>query len=103
MVFCWLFFRAKDFTTAFQIAENISKIQFNLEQWQTIILGYQNVFLLLLIGFIWHFLPQSITDLKERIFGKLPFWAKAIVLGFVFWIVYATASAETEPFIYFQF
>jgi alginate O-acetyltransferase complex protein AlgI len=103
VVFCWLFFRAKDFTTAFQIAENISKIQFNLEQWQTIILGYQNVFLLLLIGFIWHFLPQSITDLKERVFGKLPFWAKAIVLGFVFWIVYATASAGTQPFIYFQF
>lgn len=103
VVFCWLFFRAKDFATAFQIAENISKIQFNLEQWQTIILGYQNVFLLLLIGFIWHFLPQSIIDLKERLFGKLPFWAKAIVLGFVFWIVYATASAGTQPFIYFQF
>ena len=103
VVFCWLFFRAKDFATAFQIAENISKIQFNLEQWQTIILGYQNVFLLLLIGFIWHFLPQSVTDLKERLFGKLPFWAKAIVLGFVFWIVYATASAGTQPFIYFQF
>jgi alginate O-acetyltransferase complex protein AlgI len=49
------------------------------------------------------FLPQSVTDLKERIFGKLPFWAKAIVLGFVFWIVYATASAGTQPFIYFQF
>ena len=103
VIFCWLFFRAKDFATAFQIAENISKIQFNLEQWQTIILGYQNVFLLLLIGFIWHFLPQSVTDLKERLFGKLPFWAKAIVLGFVFWIVYATASAGTQPFIYFQF
>jgi len=103
VVFCWLFFRAKDFATAFQIAENISKIQFNLEQWQTIILGYQNVFLLLLIGFIWHFLPQSVTNLKERLFGKLPFWAKAIVLGFVFWIVYATASAGTQPFIYFQF
>ena len=103
VVFCWLFFRAKDFATAFQIAENISKIQFNLEQWQTIVLGYQNVFLLLLIGFIWHFLPQSVTDLKERLFGKLPFWAKAIVLGFVFWIVYATASAGTQPFIYFQF
>jgi len=103
VVFCWLFFRAKDFATAFQIAENISKIQFNLEQWHTIILGYQNVFLLLLIGFVWHFLPQSITDLKERLFGKLPFWVKAIVLGFVFWIVYATASAGTQPFIYFQF
>ena len=103
VVFCWLFFRTKDFATAFQIAENITKIQFNLEQWQTIILGYQNVFLLLLIGFVWHFLPQSVTDFKERLFGKLPFWAKAIVLGFVFWIVYATASAGTQPFIYFQF
>ena len=47
VVFCWLFFRAKDFPTAFQIVDNIGNLTFDLEQWQTIILGYKNVFFLL--------------------------------------------------------
>ncbi|MCO6174108.1 MBOAT family protein [Flavobacterium sp. NRK F10] len=103
VVFCWLFFRAKDFGTAFQIAENISKLQFNWEQWSTMILAYRNVFVLLAFGFIWHFLPEKWMQYNEQLFGKLPFWAKAILLGFVFWIVYATAAEGTQPFIYFQF
>lgn len=103
VVFCWLFFRAKDFTTAFQITENISNLQFNFTQWQTIISGYSNVFLLLAFGFIWHFLPERITIFNEKVFGKLPFWLQAIIVGFVFWLVFATASEGAQPFIYFQF
>ncbi|WP_052705409.1 MBOAT family protein [Flavobacterium sp. 316] len=103
VVFCWLFFRAKDFETAFQITENIGKLTFNIEQWQTIILGYSNVFIVLAFGFIWHFLPERITTFNEKLFGKLPFWIQAIILGFVFWIVFATASEGAQPFIYFQF
>ena len=29
--------------------------------------------------------------------------AKAVLLGLIYWVVYATASADTQPFIYFQF
>jgi hypothetical protein len=36
-------------------------------------------------------------------FGKLPIVGKALVLAFVFWIVFATASSGPQPFIYFQF
>lgn len=103
VVFCWLFFRAKDFTTAFQIAENISHLKFNWDQWSAMISAYRNVFLLLAFGFVWHFLPEKWMEYNEKLFGKLPFWGKAILLGFVFWIVYATAAEGTQPFIYFQF
>jgi D-alanyl-lipoteichoic acid acyltransferase DltB (MBOAT superfamily) len=103
VVFCWLFFRAKDFTTAFQIAENISRLKFNWDQWSAMISAYRNVFLLLAFGFVWHFLPEKWMEYNEKLFGKLPFWGKAILLGFVFWIVYATAAEGTQPFIYFQF
>lgn len=103
VVFCWLFFRAKDFSTAFQIAENISNLSFDLEKWQNIILGYQNVFILLAIGFVWHFLPTKAIEFLQKIFNATPMFGKAIILGFVFWLVYATASAGPQPFIYFQF
>lgn len=103
VVFCWLFFRAKDFTTAFQIADNITKLTFNLEQWQTIILGYKNVFLLIAIGVVWHFVPVKTLAGMQKTFSTLPLVAKAVLLGLIYWVVYATASADTQPFIYFQF
>ncbi|MBD3725434.1 MAG: MBOAT family protein, partial [Flavobacteriaceae bacterium] len=103
VVFCWLFFRAKDFETVFQIVENISNLKWNWVQIQAIIIGYRNVFILLAFGFIWHFTPTSITAKNEVFFGKLPIVVKSILLGFVFWIVYATAAEGTQPFIYFQF
>ena len=103
VVFCWLFFRAKDFATAFQIADNITKLTFNLEQWQTIILGYKNVFLLIAIGVVWHFIPVKTLAGMQKTFSSLPLIAKAVLLGLIYWVVYATASADTQPFIYFQF
>ncbi len=103
VVFCWLFFRAKDFTTAFQIADNITKLTFDLNQWQTIILGYKNVFLLIAIGVVWHFVPVKTLAGMQKTFSTLPLVAKAVLLGLIYWVVYATASADTQPFIYFQF
>lgn len=103
VVFCWLFFRAKDFATAFQIAENITKLTFDLNQWQAIILGYKNIFLLIAIGVVWHFIPVKTLAGMQKTFSTLPLIAKAVLLGLIYWVVYATASADTQPFIYFQF
>jgi len=103
VAFCWLFFRAKDFSTALQLISNIGELTFDWKQWLVIIQGYQNVFLLILIGFVWHFLPNRVVQFLQKAFGSLPLLGKAIVLAFVFWIVYATASAGPQPFIYFQF
>lgn len=103
VVFCWIFFRARDFATAFEVIENIRKVEANFEQWWTIIQGYQNVFLVMLVGFVWHFLPEKFIQFLQDTFGKLPIIGKALVLAFVFWIVFATASSGPQPFIYFQF
>jgi D-alanyl-lipoteichoic acid acyltransferase DltB (MBOAT superfamily) len=103
VTFCWIFFRAKDFVTAIEVIQNISKVTFDVDQWMVIISGYKNVFLLMAIGFIWHFLPEKLVNLMQNTFKALPLLLKAVVLGFVFWVVYATASAGPQPFIYFQF
>ena len=103
VAFCWLFFRAKDFATAIEVIVNIGNLTFDWNQWMVIVQGYQNVFLLILIGFVWHFLPNRVIQFLQKAFGFLPLLGKAIVLAFVFWIVYATASAGPQPFIYFQF
>jgi len=103
VAFCWLFFRAKDFETALQVIQNIGEVTFQPEQWQTIIMGYKNVFLLMLIGYVWHFLPEKFTTQLKLAFDHTPLIIKGILLGLVYWLVYAAASAGPQPFIYFQF
>ena len=103
VAFCWIFFRARDFETAFEVIHNISLLQFNFNQWQTIMLGYQNVFIVMLIGYLWHFMPEKLSDFLRSTFGKLPIVLKALVLALTFWVVYATSTSGPQPFIYFQF
>ncbi|PHK17499.1 alginate O-acetyltransferase, partial [Nostoc linckia z15] len=103
VAFCWLFFRARDFQTALDVITNIGNVTFAPEQWQTIILGYKNVFALMAIGYIWHFLPDGITVAMRQAWDKTPLVVKGILLGLVFWLVYAAAAAGPQPFIYFQF
>ena len=74
-----------------------------MAQWIVLIEGYKNVFLLIAIGFVWHFIPKKWMTGVHELFNIMPMFVKACLLGFVFWIVYATASAGPQPFIYFQF
>ncbi|MGG7035522.1 MAG: MBOAT family O-acyltransferase [Flavobacterium sp.] len=103
VAFCWIFFRARDFSVAFEMINNISQLTFQLEQWKTIILGYQNVFVVMLIGYLWHFLPTDIVGFMKTTFDRMPVVAKAMVLALAFWVVFATSTAGPQPFIYFQF
>jgi alginate O-acetyltransferase complex protein AlgI len=103
VVLCWIFFRARDFITAFDIIGNIGRLQYQPNQWVTILEGYRNVFVVMLLGFLWHFLPESVTNYLGKTFGRLPLFLKALVLAFVYWLVFATATSGPQPFIYFQF
>lgn len=103
VAFCWIFFRARSFDLALDVINNISKLEVDIDQWMILIAGYKNAFLLILIGFVWHFIPKRWMQGLQEVFNAMPMVVKACILGFVFWIVYATASAGPQPFIYFQF
>lgn len=101
--FCWIFFRAENFETAKMIILNIGNIDFNWSDWLLIIDGYRNVFIMMAIGYGMHFLPEKFVNWIKVGFEKTPFPLKATIIGVVFWLVYATASSDPQPFIYFQF
>ncbi|MDR0228546.1 MAG: MBOAT family protein [Flavobacteriaceae bacterium] len=103
VTFCWIFFRANSFDTALQIINNIGQLTFDLNEWMIIIEGYKNAFLLILIGFVWHYIPKKWMAIPNQWFEVAPMFVKAVVLGLVFWVVYATATEGPQPFIYFQF
>ncbi|MDR2221205.1 MAG: MBOAT family protein [Flavobacteriaceae bacterium] len=103
VTFCWIFFRANSFDTALQIINNIGDLTLDVNEWMVIIEGYKNAFLLILIGFVWHYIPKKWMLIPNQWFEIAPMFVKAVVLGFVMWVVYATATAGPQPFIYFQF
>ena len=101
--FCWIFFRARDFDTALSVIYNIGGIEWNPEKWQVLLAAYKPVMILLLAGFVWHFMPKRLVQGMGQVFSKSPLPIKAVVISLVFWLVYATASTGPQPFIYFQF
>jgi D-alanyl-lipoteichoic acid acyltransferase DltB (MBOAT superfamily) len=103
VAFCWIFFRVVNFSDAFHVLSQIMNLSFNPSEWLAVIAGYKNVLLLIVIGYVLHFFPLRQADKIKHLFYKTPVIGKAIFTGFVFWIVYATASSDTQPFIYFQF
>jgi D-alanyl-lipoteichoic acid acyltransferase DltB (MBOAT superfamily) len=103
VAFCWIFFRASDFDNAINVIHNISLIEWNLGQFWEVLKGYQNISILLLIGFLWHFVPQHIQEKQQEFFHRIPAIGKVVVFAAVIWLISATATSGVQPFIYFQF
>ncbi|AGC76654.1 D-alanyl-lipoteichoic acid acyltransferase DltB (MBOAT superfamily) [Nonlabens dokdonensis] len=103
VAFCWIFFRASDFTNALNIIDNIGMLEWSPQNWWSVIAGYQNVAIIMLIGFLWHFIPQKWQDQQLLNFHRIPVVGKVVLFAATIWIISATASSEVQPFIYFQF
>ncbi|WP_124979183.1 MBOAT family O-acyltransferase [Nonlabens xiamenensis] len=103
VAFCWIFFRAADFQIALNVIQNVGSLEFAPADWWSVLKGYQNVAILMIIGFLWHFIPASIQKRQFAFFHRLPMAGKVMVFAAVIWLISATASSEVQPFIYFQF
>lgn len=101
--FGWIFFRASSFDIALEVLNNISEIKWEPQNWVALARVYRYAWGLILAGFIWHFLPKKILNPLHIAFSRSPAVVQAVIVGFVFWFVYATAVSGTQPFIYFQF
>lgn len=125
VAFCWIFFRAGSFDIARDVIASIGNLTFNFninqqsmsdlwnfkinfldllpKEWAAVIDAYRNVFLIMMIGYIMHFLPERFIDWLKNGFTAMPLVLKAVFTGLAIWLVYATASSGPQPFIYFQF
>ena len=65
--------------------------------------SYRTVLMLMLIGFIVHWLPSAWKVWYRHTFVRLPFILKILVILLVVLIIIQTMSADKQPFIYFQF
>ncbi len=68
-----------------------------------VLVAYKWVFLVMLFGFVTHWLSYDLKDRAKNWFIASPIWVKAAISAVVVIIVYQSVSADMQPFIYFQF
>jgi len=100
--FCWIFFRASDFSTALSVLSQIFT-NFHPGVFTQLILGYSAVFALMLLGYTLHFLPQSLELRTQQLVTRMPLLLQALLIVLVAFIVIQVKTAGIQPFIYFQF
>jgi len=69
----------------------------------SMIAGYANIFLIMLLGFTIHWLPASLKEKYRGWFITTPIYAKVAIAVSVALLVFQVKSSVLQPFIYFQF
>jgi D-alanyl-lipoteichoic acid acyltransferase DltB (MBOAT superfamily) len=102
VAFCWIFFRAKDMEHVKNILIQITT-DFHAELMGQVLLGYKEVFLIMLFAYFVHYLPVSVKDNIKKTFISLSDLAKAIIISLILLGLFQVYNADSQPFIYFQF
>ncbi len=102
ITFTRIWFRAENMESTWQIIDQI-KNNFNLELIPEIISAYYKVFLVMLAGYIIHWLPVRTKTWYRESFIAFPLPVKIVLSSLVILIIYQTMSSDLQAFIYFQF
>jgi alginate O-acetyltransferase complex protein AlgI len=100
--FCWIFFRADNMQIAGGV---ISQILFHFTPSVALsfVTGYKNVLLIMLLGYILHFIPKNIETKAREWVTAIPLAGKVALMALVIVLVIQAKGTDIQPFIYFQF
>ncbi len=100
--FTRVFFRSNSMQTVSVIFDRLYN-HFNFELFFKVLEGYKNGVLVLIIGFLIHWIPENYKQKYRSYFSNLSLPLMALVAFVLFTIAYQFKSGELQPFIYFQF
>lgn len=100
--FGWIFFRAETFQSGIEMIRKICT-DFHPEIIADFIDGYKYICILMLVGFVLHFIPKRTEDKICELMIKTPVIVQACILVVLIIFVMQIKSSEVQPFIYFQF
>jgi len=100
--FAWIFFRADSMLKIKQMLVQIIR-HFEPQIFLQFISGYTTIFVLMLTGYIIHFMPKQLDLSVQKGVTYMPLWAKATLLSLAIFLIVQMKSADIVPFIYFQF
>jgi D-alanyl-lipoteichoic acid acyltransferase DltB (MBOAT superfamily) len=102
ITFTRTWFRGETWESSLLMLEQIAfKFQGHL-MWD-ILVGYKNVFIVMLLGFVIHWLPVPTKDSYRNWFVRTPIFVKALISLVAVIFIYQILSADLQPFIYFDF
>ncbi len=100
--FCWIFFRAPDMDHVIlmlrQIVENFSP-----GSYMTVIPVYGTVFLLIITGYLIHFLPEKVKESYRGLFINMPVVFQLAAILAMAIVIFQIRTTDIMPFIYFRF
>jgi alginate O-acetyltransferase complex protein AlgI len=102
VLFCWIPFRADTFDQAMTVFQHLW-IPAPFELILSVFSQLALVVSLLLMGILLHVLPDSWKRFVNLQFEKSPVWLLALVTLASIILIFQFKSAESQPFIYFQF
>ncbi|MDR1455557.1 MAG: MBOAT family protein [Tannerella sp.] len=100
--FGWIFFRADSIHTAFEMLGQIFT-RFYPDVFAQFVKGYPAVFLLMLGGYLIHFIPKRFDLHMQQAVARSPLILQILYLTLAVFLVAQVKSAGIVPFIYFQF
>ena len=102
ITFTRIWFRSESMPKANQFLSQVWN-HFDFSVTGDVLLSYSKVCLVMLLGYVVHWLPSGFKHFYRDKFIDAPVWVKLIIVVFVVFIIYQSWSAEMVPFIYFQF
>ncbi|GAB4451114.1 MAG: MBOAT family protein [Bacteroidia bacterium] len=97
-----IFFRSQTLENAIKMNEKIFSC-WKLETVMPITVHYSDVLLVLLLGYIIHWLPETWRSNIYNVVYRMPVYVLALITCFVIILLYQLSVTSTKPFIYFQF
>lgn len=97
-----IFFRSQTLENAIKMNEKIFT-GWKLETVMPITVHYSDVLLVLLLGYLIHWLPESWRSSIYNVVYRMPVYVLVIITCFVIILLYQLSVTSTKPFIYFQF
>ncbi len=102
ITFTRIFFRSESMDAARGMMHQIGSA-FTLKVIPDVVVAYKWVFLVMLFGFVIHWLSENFKQKIADWFIATPVWTKAVIAAITVIIVYQSVSSEMQAFIYFQF
>jgi len=100
--FCWIFFRANSMGDAWAILHQIFT-NFDGSVWWALFTNYQAVFLIMLAGFLLHFIPKRQEEKIKLYLEELPMAGYLTIAVIMFFIFIQIKTAQPVMPVYLQF
>jgi alginate O-acetyltransferase complex protein AlgI len=100
--FTRIWFRSDDLQTVSDLFDRIQN-HLGLDLFFAVITSYKTVFLVILAGYLIHWIPERMKEGYRNIFSSSPVPVMGVYVVVAVFLLYQAMSADMQPFIYFQF